>query len=135
MILRQQGELTAALEEFRVANGIRRLIVASNPQNAKWSFDLSLNHNQIGFILQSLGDHAGAAVEYQARKSVVEGLIELDPQNLRWQRELEASQLTLGGALQRLGEESAGRESLQRAAELYEKTADSSDDFYNAGCV
>ena len=93
-----QGDLTAALENYRAAMAIRERLAASDPGNAEWQRDLSISHERIGDVLAE-GDLTAALEDYRAAISIRERLAASDPDNAGWQRDLSISHNKIGDVL------------------------------------
>ena len=83
-----QGDLTAALENYRADMAIAERLAASDPSNAGWQRELSISHNKIGDVLMSQGDLTAALENYRAAMAIAERLAASDPGNAEWQRDL-----------------------------------------------
>ena len=80
-MLRDQGDLAAALVEYRAGLDIIQRLAAEDPGNAQWQRDLSIGHQSIGDVLRGEGDLAAAFSEYRVALDIIQHLAEKDPGN------------------------------------------------------
>jgi len=55
-VLRDQGDLTGALEAFRASLVTRQALAAQDPANAEWQRDLSISQDNVARVLRDQGD-------------------------------------------------------------------------------
>jgi tetratricopeptide (TPR) repeat protein len=87
-VLSGQGDLAAALTEYRAYIGISQRLADKDPDNAERQRGLSISHNKVGDVLSDKGDLTAALVEYRASLDIRQRLAEKDPSNALWQRDL-----------------------------------------------
>ncbi len=73
------GELTAALEDFRAAVNAGERAVAAAPASALLKADLLVYRQGLGDALLLAGDRAGAATQFDGQLALVERLLEASP--------------------------------------------------------
>src|SRR6202521_4136459 len=60
-VLRNQEDLTGALETCRASLAIRQGLTAQDPDNAGWQRDLSVSQDNVGNVLRDQGDLTGTS--------------------------------------------------------------------------
>ena len=88
-MLQAQGQLGAALAEYRDYQRILQALAARDPDNNGWQRDLAVSHNNVGSVLQDQGQTQTALREYEAALRIAQRLVALDPTNAQWQTDLE----------------------------------------------
>jgi len=109
-----QGNLPAAAQAFREANGLASSLAARDPGNGEWQLGFGTSQFWIGFVLWRQEDLEGARKHFEVYREVTEKLVAKDPGNLDWQRELGYAYSNLGSVL-----EAQGR--LKEALEQFER--------------
>ena len=71
-MLRDQGNLAAALDSYKAAQLLRERLVTIDPGNAGWQSNLSFSHNNIGSVLRAQGNLAAALDSYKAAQAIRE---------------------------------------------------------------
>lgn len=104
-VLQEQGNLSAALDEFSTSLSILRQLAKRDPDNTQWQRDLGASHKHVGEILFEQEDEDGIALdEFRTALSIFEQLAKRDPNNTQWQRELAVSHDNVGSFLQLNGD-------------------------------
>jgi tetratricopeptide (TPR) repeat protein len=98
-VLRDQGDLPAALAAYQAGRSIRERLVAQDPGHARWQRDLSVAQHKVGDVLRDQGDLPGALAAYRAGLVILERLVAQDPANAGWQRGLSVAQIKVGDVL------------------------------------
>ena len=75
----------------------------SDPSNADWQRDLSVNHDRIGDVLLGQGNLGDALDSFRQSMAVRQRLVVSDPSNAGWQRDLSDSQESIGDVLRQQG--------------------------------
>ena len=88
---RDLGRTAAWQKRINEAKSIMQELVASNPDNVSWAFELGLAHERAGNLRLARGDLKEALTEYQAREKIILRLAKADPRNAGWQRDLWVS--------------------------------------------
>ena len=90
-VLREQGNLPAALESYRADMAIAKRLAEADPANAQWQRDLSVSNERIGDVLRDQGDLPAALESFRTSMALRQPLAEADPSNAQWQRDLAIS--------------------------------------------
>ena len=101
-ILRDGGDNTGALEQFRSYRDLMAALVKAelpNAPNWTWRLDLWIGHQRIGDILFAQKDYAGALAEYEFYNKRAGEAARLDADNGEWQRFLANSHVLIGDVL------------------------------------
>jgi tetratricopeptide (TPR) repeat protein len=117
-VLRDQGDLTAALTEYRAELDITQRLAEKDPGNAQWQQDLSVSHEKVGNVLLDQGDRAGALTEYRAELDITQRLAEKDPANAVWQRGLLVSYTKIGLAADQRNDFPAALDAFEKAEKI-----------------
>ena len=102
-VLQAQGDLVAALREYRTSVMIAGRASAADPANSAWQRDLGIAHEHLGEVLQALGDLPGALKEFEGKRAIVARLAEAEPGNPGWQYDLGTSHARIGVVLEARG--------------------------------
>jgi tetratricopeptide (TPR) repeat protein len=87
-----------------VGLAIAERLAAADATNTGWQRDLSVGHNQVGYVLEAQGDLAGALTAYRAAVAIRERLAAADATNAVWQRDLSVSHERVGRVLEAQGD-------------------------------
>ena len=109
-----QGDLTAALKNFRAAGRLLQQAHASLPANDDLAFDLATARNNAGHVLETRGDFAAAQDDYEATLALYRQLAAREPANPKWQS-------YMGDAWDNLGKLALERGHLGEAITAYRK--------------
>jgi tetratricopeptide (TPR) repeat protein len=102
-VLHAQGDLVAALREYRISVTIAGRASSADPANSAWQRDLGIAHEHLGEVLQALGDLPGALKEFEGKRAIVARLAEAEPGNSGWQYDLGNSHARIGVVLEARG--------------------------------
>jgi tetratricopeptide (TPR) repeat protein len=102
-VLQAQGDLVAALREYRTSVMIAGRAGAADPANSAWQRDLGVAHEHLGEVLQALGDLPGALKEFEGKRAIVARRAEAEPGNPGWQYDLGTSHARIGVVLEARG--------------------------------
>jgi tetratricopeptide (TPR) repeat protein len=80
-ILRDQGDLTKALESIRAALAIRERLAKADPGNAEWQRDLGLSYGRVATVLAHQGAHSEATLAFRQGGGIFVRLQQLSPDN------------------------------------------------------
>jgi len=103
-VLRDQGDLTGALEAYRASLAIAQRLAAQDPANADWQRNLSVSQDGVGNVLRDQGDLTGGLEAYRANLATRQRLAAQDPANAEWQRDLSISQDNVASVLRDQGD-------------------------------
>ena len=90
-MLRDQGNLAAALDAYKASLAMPRRLAKADPGNAGWQRDLSRVAQQDRRRAARPGQSAAALEGYNASLAIAERLAKADPGNAGWQRDLSVS--------------------------------------------
>ena len=102
-VLQAQGDLVAALREYRTSVMIAGRASAADPANSAWQRDLGVAHEHLGEVLQALGDLPGALKEFEGKRAIAARLAETEPGNPGRQYDLGTSHARIGVVLEARG--------------------------------
>jgi tetratricopeptide (TPR) repeat protein len=111
-ILRAQGNLPVALENYRAALFIKESLLKTDPENGEWQRDLASAQERIGDVLFDQGNLGAALESYRIALAIADRLVKADPGNAGWQR-------ILAGSHQRVGEVLVEQGNLAAALDSY----------------
>jgi tetratricopeptide (TPR) repeat protein len=114
-VLRDQGNLDDALEQYRASLVIQERLAAADSDDLGRLNDVTVDHGRIGQILADQGDLQGALASYQASLEIRERLAALFPDNADLQRGLVVSHGRVGQMLESLGDLSGALEAHRTA--------------------
>jgi tetratricopeptide (TPR) repeat protein len=120
-VLRTQGNLAGALENYRAAHMIRESLVRNDPASTSWQRDLSVSHQNFGITYRAQGNLAAALDSYKTAQAISQRLITIDPSNAGWQNDLATSHSNIGGVLRAQGNLAAAFETFKAAQEIWER--------------
>ena len=83
-----QGDLTAALKSYQDSLGIAERLAASDPGNAGWQRDLSVNFAKLALAHKQSGDKAKARGLFRQGQAIMARLTKLSPDNAVWKNHL-----------------------------------------------
>ena len=94
-----QGKLDEALKTLTASLTIRERLVATDPSNAEWQYDLFSSHENVGSVLADQGKLDDALKAYREALPIAERLVAADLSNTHVQQ--DNLQLVIGkiGAL------------------------------------
>ncbi len=95
-IVKDRGNLDAALAHQQDAIAIARGRLVEVPKNLERQHDLSVSHEKVGDVQMAQGNLADALRSYRKSLVIAERLIEADPDNTGWQRGLSVSHERVG---------------------------------------
>jgi tetratricopeptide (TPR) repeat protein len=109
--------------EKRSAEALRLMsdLVARDPDNAEWAFELGLAYERNADLLLAKGNVAAALAEYRARRDIIERLVKADSSNGNWQRDLSASHLKIGDVLVSQGQLDPALQDFRAAVAIMER--------------
>jgi tetratricopeptide (TPR) repeat protein len=131
LTLLDQGDTKGAFDAANHARQIMQDLLAAEPGNADWQYDLGISNERIGDVLMAQGNLDGALKSYQARRDIIERLAKSDPGNAVWQRDLSVSYNKVGDAQVAQGDLPAALKSYGAGLAIFERLAKS--DPGNAG--
>jgi tetratricopeptide (TPR) repeat protein len=123
-VLRNEGDVSAALVEYRAALGIAEQLVQKSPANSERQVQLFTEHNKVGEVLEGQGDPSGAVVEYRASLEIAKGLAEKDPGNTDWQHEISIGHISVGDVFNDQGELAAALAEYRAGLDIAQGLAD-----------
>ncbi len=95
-IVKDRGNLEAALVHQRQAIAIARGRLTEQPKNLDRQHELSVSYEKVGDVQMAQGNLAGALRNYNKALAIAERLIATDPDNAGWQRGLSISHERVG---------------------------------------
>ncbi|WP_181179704.1 caspase domain-containing protein [Mesorhizobium sp. B2-1-3A] len=120
-----QGDLPAALENYRTARTMLMDLTAAEPGRLPWFGDFAMADDKIGNVLVTQGDLAGASQVYQESLSIKKQLVANEPERADLQRDLTITYDEIGNLAHSTGQfdnaEAAYEESLKIRLALAEK--------------
>lgn len=87
-MLRNQGNLSAALESFRASLDIAERLVKADPGNTEWQQDVGLSLQRIGLVAADQGDTAVARTAYERGLAIMQALVARAPDHAAFKRDL-----------------------------------------------
>jgi len=112
-----QGDLPAALENYRTARSMLMDLTAAEPGRLPWFGDFAMADDKIGNVLVTQGDLAGASQVYQESLSIKKQLAANEPERAELQRDLTITYDEIGNLAHSAGQfdnaEAAYEESLK----------------------
>ena len=114
-VLKDQGDLAAALDSFRAAHALALKLVALEPSQPDWRLDLCVTFNRIAAVLQAQGDLKGALVNLREAAAIDRRLVAQDPSKHAWRRDLYATLSSTGTALLANGQQAKALEICEEA--------------------
>jgi tetratricopeptide (TPR) repeat protein len=118
-----QADTAAALNAAERYQAIMAELVAGNPGNVEWQYQLSLSHNRIGDVLDLMGRYKDALDQYNRALAIRQHLAELDPREIRWQEDLATSYSKAGDELRKLGRRADALDAYDKALAIRQKIA------------
>jgi tetratricopeptide (TPR) repeat protein len=121
-ILRNQGDLPAALANYRKAEKVRTALVAADQRDQRARSGLASAYSNIGQILWAMGDRQGAVASHQRALQIRELLLAENPVNRGQQEDVAVTCLDLGNGYAQLAAKSSRPENglaLWRKARSY----------------
>lgn len=118
-VLRDQGDLAAALENYNASLAIRDRLAKADPTD-DIKILLSFTHDQIGDVLFAQGDLSGAFDSYKTALAIKDRLVRTDP---IVQRELSVSHNKTGDVLRFQGSLAAALDNYRASLAIREKLA------------
>ncbi|MBT7976742.1 MAG: hypothetical protein HN557_08795 [Rhodospirillaceae bacterium] len=88
-VLKDQGDLSAALQSYRAALVIRERLADADPKHAGWQRDLSVSYEKVGDLEEARGDIAAAIVEYENSLPIAQSLADRFPSHLQFQSDVK----------------------------------------------
>ncbi|MBL0212274.1 MAG: protein kinase [Myxococcales bacterium] len=96
-----QGELPAALGEFRESLTRAEALVASAPERVAWRLDLAIAHRRVAGAIEQQGDLPAALRSYRQGLAIALGG---PPDDGAWQGERSSAQIAIGDVLRAQGD-------------------------------
>jgi len=78
-VLRDQGNLTSALVEFRAAFAIYQRLAEKDPDNAVWQRDILVSYLNIGFVAYRRNEFSAALDAYERAEKIAMHVKEINP--------------------------------------------------------
>jgi len=103
-VLKAQGNLDEALENYKADLLIASRLAKAGPDNAGWQRDLSISYEKVGDVLRAQGNLDEALENYKADLYIANRLAKADPTNADWQRGLAISYSRVASVLAQQGE-------------------------------
>ena len=95
-VLREQGDLDAALAAYRESLATTSALAANDPANTDWQRDLSVSLEKVADVLHKQGDLDGALDGYERSLPIMRRLVASDATNADWQRDLSITLAEIG---------------------------------------
>ena len=95
-VLREQGDLEAALAAYRESLATTLALAANDPANTDWQRDLSVSLEKVADVLHKQGDLEGALDGYERSLPIMQRLAASDATNADWQRDLSITLAEIG---------------------------------------
>ncbi len=99
-----QGDLPAALENYRTARTMLMDLTAAEPGRLPWFGDFAMADDKIGNVLVTQGDLAGASQVYQESLSIKKQLAANEPERADLQRDLTITYDEIGNLAHSAGQ-------------------------------
>ena len=131
-MLRAQGNLAAALDNYKAAQTIRERLAATDPGNTGWQSDLSVSHIKASatcFGLRAISRPRSTTIRPRTRSESASP--QPIPANTGWQSDLSVSHNRIGDVLRTQGNLAAALDSYKAAQAIRERLA--ATDPANAG--
>jgi tetratricopeptide (TPR) repeat protein len=122
-----EGNLQAALDEFRADVAINEQLVAIEPENGSWNLFHADALTKEGRVLMRLGRLEEAEIRHRRALDLRQRALDARDQDAMAQTDVAESLLELGRVETRKGFDEAARSAWRRAAELLEATLRTSD--------
>jgi tetratricopeptide (TPR) repeat protein len=123
-LLRAQGNLSGALENYRETFRLRHAIAISDPLNSDVQRELAITYNDLGTVLSTQGDLTGALKNYRDSLAIREVLATEDPGNADAQGDLSASYNNIGDVLSAQGDLTGALKSYRDSLAIRETLAE-----------
>ncbi len=115
------GDLSRALEHFRLELSLFESLYAADPKDAQARRNVSLAHRQIGDLLEHTADLDGALEQYRQSLVIDRSLSLADPQNTQAILDLSFTEGAYGFVLGKLGKTSEALAALRRGVAMQEQ--------------
>ncbi|MBT4690738.1 MAG: tetratricopeptide repeat protein [Rhodospirillaceae bacterium] len=123
-VLKDQGDLSAALQSYRAALVIRERLADADPKHAGWQRDLSVSYDNVANVLKDQGDLSAALQSYRAALVIAERLADADPKHAGWQRDLSVSYEKVGDLEEARGDIAAAIVEYENSLPIAQSLAD-----------
>lgn len=97
--LMAQGDLEAALRQYRAGMEVTTRLTSSQPDNVLWQRNLAVSHELIGRALEEQRELPEALRHYQAALAIARRVAATDPTDTDYQRELSLAYTQVGDVL------------------------------------
>jgi hypothetical protein len=87
-VLQAQGNLTAALDSYKVAHAIRERLASTDPGNADWQRSLSLSYGRVAMVEARQGERDQALNGFRKGRDIVERLKAESPDDAQLPKDL-----------------------------------------------
>jgi tetratricopeptide (TPR) repeat protein len=124
-LLRDQGELKAALASYEKSFVIKERLAQAKPSDIGRQRDLSVVQERIGHVLGEQGDLAGALAAHREALITRRRLADTDPSDTRWQWDLSVCQTKVGEILHDQGDLVAAQDAYRDALAVILRLAES----------
>lgn len=115
-----QGRLPAARGAFEEAAALAAALVARDPQNEEWAFELAQGHFWLGQVDWNQRRFESARAEFEAYLAIAESCLARDGTQTRWRLEVAYASASLATVLADLGELDASERQLRRSITIKE---------------
>jgi len=119
-----QGNLDAALAEYRASEEILARLSETHPNRTDWQFELASSRSKQGDTLRAKGDLPAAMQLYRSARSLRAQLAERSPGNPEWQAALGQSHSETGDVLLEQGDLDEALSEYRATEAIYERLAD-----------
>lgn len=119
-----QGKLPEALPIFEQALTLMRDVVARNPGNGEWRFELGQSQYWVGLVKRRQGDNAGALVDWQAYLETSQHLYAQDPSRPEWRAEVGYAYGNVGLIMEAEGDLDGALDAYRQSLSIKEAIAD-----------
>jgi Flp pilus assembly protein TadD len=127
-VLKEQGDVAAALTSFSAALTIIERMATADPNNAGWQYDLSASYVWVGNVLVAQVNLAAALNRFTASFAIAERLAKADPHNAGWQRHLAISYADFADLHRRAGEHNRALDALRDGRAIMQQVVSRSPD-------
>ena len=122
-VLRDQGDLPAALAAYGESSTILKRLASLNPGNLDFQRALSVLHNNVGDVFRDKGNLPAALAAYRDDLNIVQRLAAQDPGQARWQIDLSISHDRIGDVFHQQGDLPAALAAYRTALTIRERLA------------
>jgi len=103
-VLAGQGDLPAALAQYRASHAIFERLAAGEPDKVEWQGHLAEDHARMGAVFQDQGDLAGALTAFRTALAINQRLVARLPEVAVWRRNLSVDNRNVGDVLRDQGD-------------------------------